>query len=198
MAPCVAAAGLGDDPVHRPGALGDPGRQGARPARSAGVPRPGARQRSARIRRLACSTSRCGWSRHRADGRPRERGAAIRSPRWPAQRPGSPRNAAIRPGSRPVWYVRLGQGLGGLDAAARAANLADRVRWVAAAAPPARASVVVIDDVLTTGATTAAACRALRTAGVKPSECWCSPRCPAGSASDDRSMAPREANSVSH
>ena len=54
----------------------------------------------------------------------------------------------------------------GLDAAARAANLADRVRLLGRAAPPDGARVVVIDDVLTTGATTAAACRALRTAGV--------------------------------
>ena len=54
----------------------------------------------------------------------------------------------------------------GLDAAARAANLADRVRWLPGAAPPAGARVVLIDDVLTTGATTAAACRVLRVAGV--------------------------------
>jgi predicted amidophosphoribosyltransferase len=54
-----------------------------------------------------------------------------------------------------------------LDAAARAANLADRVRWVPRAAPPAGVQVVVIDDVLTTGATTAAACRVLRAAGVE-------------------------------
>jgi predicted amidophosphoribosyltransferase len=54
----------------------------------------------------------------------------------------------------------------GLDAAARAANLADRVRWLPRAAPPAGAQVVVIDDVLTTGTTTAAACRVLRAAGV--------------------------------
>jgi predicted amidophosphoribosyltransferase len=55
----------------------------------------------------------------------------------------------------------------GLDADARAANLADRVRWRATAAPPAGVQVVVIDDVLTTGATTAAACRVLRAVGVE-------------------------------
>jgi len=54
----------------------------------------------------------------------------------------------------------------GLDAAARAANLADRVSWLPRAGPPAGAPVIVIDDVLTTGATAAAACRALRAAGV--------------------------------
>ena len=54
----------------------------------------------------------------------------------------------------------------GLDAVARAANLADRVRWVAAGAPPAGVPVVLVDDVLTTGATAAAACRVLRRAGL--------------------------------
>ena len=55
----------------------------------------------------------------------------------------------------------------GLDAAARADNLANRVRWLPRAAPPAGARVLVIDDVFTTGATTAAACGVLRTAGVE-------------------------------
>jgi predicted amidophosphoribosyltransferase len=54
----------------------------------------------------------------------------------------------------------------GLDAAERAANLADRVRWLPGAAPPTGARVVLIDDVLTTAATTAAACKVLRVAGV--------------------------------
>jgi len=54
----------------------------------------------------------------------------------------------------------------GLDAAARAANLADRVRWLPRGAPPAGAKVLVIDDVFTTGATTAVSCGVLRTSGV--------------------------------
>lgn len=55
----------------------------------------------------------------------------------------------------------------GLDAAARAANLAERVRWVPRGAPPQGVPVWLIDDVLTTGATCGAACRALRAAGVR-------------------------------
>jgi predicted amidophosphoribosyltransferase len=54
----------------------------------------------------------------------------------------------------------------GLVAAARAANLAGRVRWRPAAAPPAGATVLLLDDVLTTGATAGAACRVLRGAGL--------------------------------
>lgn len=54
----------------------------------------------------------------------------------------------------------------GLDGAARAANLANRVRVLPRGAPPAGAKVLVIDDVFTTGATTAAACGVLRAAGV--------------------------------
>lgn len=55
----------------------------------------------------------------------------------------------------------------GLDAAGRAANLYDRVRWVPAGAPPPATPVVLIDDVLTTGATSAVACRTLAAAGVQ-------------------------------
>jgi predicted amidophosphoribosyltransferase len=54
----------------------------------------------------------------------------------------------------------------GLDAAARAANLAGRVRFRAVASPPARSEVVLLDDVLTTGATVSAAMRTLHGAGV--------------------------------
>lgn len=55
----------------------------------------------------------------------------------------------------------------GLDAAARAANLVGRVRWVASGAPPRGGTAVIVDDVLTTGATMSAACGALRAAGVQ-------------------------------
>lgn len=57
----------------------------------------------------------------------------------------------------------------GLDATARAANLADRVRWHPAGSPPADSRVVLIDDVLTTGATALAASRLLRTRGTEVS-----------------------------
>jgi predicted amidophosphoribosyltransferase len=55
----------------------------------------------------------------------------------------------------------------GLDAAARWANLAGRVRYLAAASPPPGAEVVLLDDVLTSGATVAAALHVLRSAGVR-------------------------------
>jgi predicted amidophosphoribosyltransferase len=55
----------------------------------------------------------------------------------------------------------------GLNAAARAANLAGRVRWRPAAGPPAGSTVLLIDDVLTTGATATIACDVLRAAGVR-------------------------------
>lgn len=49
----------------------------------------------------------------------------------------------------------------GLSSAARADNLAGRIRVRASALPPARAALVLVDDVLTTGATALASCRAL-------------------------------------
>jgi len=55
----------------------------------------------------------------------------------------------------------------GLNAVARAANLAGRVRWRAAAGPPAASTVLLVDDVLTTGATATIACAVLRAAGVR-------------------------------
>jgi predicted amidophosphoribosyltransferase len=57
----------------------------------------------------------------------------------------------------------------GLNAAARSANLAGRVRWRAAAAPPAGSAVLLVDDVLTTGATATIACDVLRAADVRVS-----------------------------
>lgn len=54
----------------------------------------------------------------------------------------------------------------GLDADARVANLANRVRWRQSGAPPRRAAVLLVDDVLTTGATSTAATAALRAAGL--------------------------------
>jgi predicted amidophosphoribosyltransferase len=50
----------------------------------------------------------------------------------------------------------------GLDAAARVANLAGRVRVRRDASPPAGTPVVLLDDVVTTGATAAACVRELR------------------------------------
>lgn len=55
----------------------------------------------------------------------------------------------------------------GMDAAARAENLAGRLLAVPASLPPAGAAVVVVDDVITTGATAAAAVRALAAAKVQ-------------------------------
>jgi predicted amidophosphoribosyltransferase len=55
----------------------------------------------------------------------------------------------------------------GLDPAARAANLAGRVRVRARASPPPGTPVVLLDDVITTGATAAACHRVLGAAGVE-------------------------------
>lgn len=54
----------------------------------------------------------------------------------------------------------------GMDAAARAANVAGRLFAVRAGCPPAGSAAVLLDDVLTTGATAAAAIRVLTAAGV--------------------------------
>ncbi len=55
----------------------------------------------------------------------------------------------------------------GLDAPARLANLADRVRFVPAGSPPREAAAVLVDDVLTTGATVASALRVVATEQVR-------------------------------
>lgn len=63
--------------------------------------------------------------------------------------------------------LRFGMGVRdsvGLDRAARAANLAGRVRLRSSAAPPVGTPVVLLDDVVTTGATAAACVRELRRA----------------------------------
>ncbi|MBN9608581.1 MAG: hypothetical protein BGO26_18895 [Actinobacteria bacterium 69-20] len=54
----------------------------------------------------------------------------------------------------------------GLDAAARAANLAGAVQFDARAAPPPGAFTVLLDDVLTSGATVGGSCEALAASGV--------------------------------
>lgn len=55
----------------------------------------------------------------------------------------------------------------GLDRAARAANLAGRLRFRRAGRPPPGLPVVVLDDVITTGATAAACVRALAAEGIE-------------------------------
>jgi predicted amidophosphoribosyltransferase len=65
--------------------------------------------------------------------------------------------------------LRLGAGARdsvGLDAAARAANLRGRLRFVPAGAPPPGQPVVLLDDVITTGATAAACTSVLAGAGI--------------------------------
>ena len=75
----MAADGLGADPVHRPGAIGHPGRQGARPPGPAGAARTGPRSRGC----CGCTGWRCcrtpsGWCPRPAGGRRPASGAAIR------------------------------------------------------------------------------------------------------------------------
>ena len=55
----------------------------------------------------------------------------------------------------------------GLDAAARAANLAGRIRFRPSSAPPDGVPVVLLDDVLTSGSTSLAAIRALADEGIE-------------------------------
>jgi predicted amidophosphoribosyltransferase len=78
---------------------------------------------------------------------------------------GSGTAAAVAPALRLSGGVRDSVGL---DAAARAANLAGRVRPRRSGLPPAGTGVVLIDDVLTTGATVTESIAALRLAGLPP------------------------------
>jgi len=71
----------------------------------------------------------------------------------------------------------------GLDAAARAANLAGRLRVDARALPPLGAPVILVDDVVTTGATAAEGCTTLAAHGAVvlavAAACWTPRRRPA-------------------
>lgn len=78
-------------------------------------------------------------------------------------RSGAP--AAVAPALRLAAGVRDSVGL---DAAARVANLAGRIRPRRSGLPPAGTGVVLIDDVLTTGATVTESVAALRLAGLQP------------------------------
>jgi predicted amidophosphoribosyltransferase len=73
--------------------------------------------------------------------------------------------AAVAPALRLSGGVRDSVGL---DAAARAANLAGRVLPRRSGLPPAGTGVVLIDDVLTTGATATECVATLRHAGLRP------------------------------
>lgn len=73
------------------------------------------------------------------------------------------RAAAVAPALRLSFGVRDSVGL---DAAARAANLAGRVRVRRSGSPPPGTGVVLVDDVLTTGATVDECVRALGRAGL--------------------------------
>ncbi len=175
------AAGLGADPVHRPGAVGDPGRQGARPA--------GPARRCSVSRSVAgccgctgwrCCPSRSGWCPRPAGGRRPGRRGGDPVTAMARAAAGSPPGAGMPTGVAPC-LVTAGSARDsvGLDAAARAANLADRVRWLPGGAPPAGA----------TGAASSTTCSPPARPPPPPAgccgppgstspACWCWPPCP--------------------